>query len=87
MKVQILQYIVVNQKQSKRGDVFDEENVEAYLPVADSFWFTAHLRSLTSVQAFPQWVFYHWDIINQDLFDVKSKAYEITMIIRKKGKD
>ena len=28
MKFQILQYIVVNQKQSKRGDVFDEENVE-----------------------------------------------------------
>jgi translation elongation factor EF-G len=54
LKVQILQYIVVNQKQSKRGDVFDEENVQAYLPVADSFWFTAHLRSLTSVQAFPQ---------------------------------
>ena len=72
MKVQILQYIVVNQKQSKRGDVFDEENVEAYLPVADSFWFTAHLKSLTSVQAFPQLVFSHWDIINQDPFDVKS---------------
>ncbi len=72
MKVQILQYIVVNQKQSKRGDVFDEENVQAYLPVADSFWFTAHLRSLTSGQAFPQWVFSYWDIINQDPFDVKS---------------
>ena len=72
MKVQILQYIVVNQKQSKRGDVFDEENVQAYLPVADSFWFTAHLRSLTSGQAFPQCVFSHWDIINQDPFDVKS---------------
>ena len=72
MKVQILQSIVVNQKQSKRGDVFDEENIKAYLPVADSFWFTAHLRSLTSVQAFPQWVFSHLDIINQDPFDVKS---------------
>ena len=85
MKVQILQYIVVNQKQSKRGDVFDEENVEAYLPVAESFWFTAHLRSLTSVQAFPQWVFSYWDIINQEPFDVKSLWNYY--IIRKKGKD
>ena len=71
----------------RRDDVFNEENVQAYLPVAESFWFTAHLRSLTSGQAFPQWVFSNWDIINQDPFDVKNKAYEITMIIRKKGKD
>ena len=48
------------------------KKIQAYLPVAESFWFTAHLRSLTSVQAFPQWVFSYWDIINQDPFDVKS---------------
>ena len=59
-------------RNNRNEDVFDEENVEAYLPVADSFWFTAHLRSLTSEQAFPQWVFSYWDIINQDPFDVKS---------------
>ena len=56
----------------RRDDVFNEENVQAYLPVADSFWFTAHLRSLISGQAFPECVFSHWDIINQDPFDVKS---------------
>ena len=75
-----------------RGVVFSEESVQgtpllvvkAYLPVAESFGFTAHLRSLTSGQAFPQCVFSHWDIINQDPFDVKSKAYEITMQIRKR---
>ena len=63
------------------------KKIQAYLPVAESFWFTAHLRSLTSGQAFPQWVFSNWDIINQDPFDVKNKAYEITMIIRKKRKE
>ena len=76
----------------RRGVVFSEESVQgtpllvvkAYLPVAESFGFTAHLRSLTSGQAFPQCVFSHWDIINQDPFDVKSKAYEITMQIRKR---
>ena len=56
----------------RRDDVFNEENVEAYLPVAESFWFSAHLRSLTSGQTFPQLVFSYWDIINQDPFDVKS---------------
>ena len=76
----------------RRGVVFSEEGVQgtpllevkAYLPVSESFGFTAHLRSLTSGQAFPQSSFSHWEIINQDPFDVKSKAYEITMNIRKR---
>ena len=76
----------------RRGVVFNEESVQgtpllevkAYLPVSESFGFTAHLRSLTSGQAFPQCTFAHWDLINQDPFDVKSKAYQITMDIRKR---
>jgi elongation factor 2 len=76
----------------RRGVVFSEESmqgtpllsVKAYLPVAESFGFSSHLRSLTSGQAFPQSVFSHWDVINQDPFDVKSKAYEILMNIRKR---
>ena len=44
-----------------RGVLFSEESVQgtpllvvkAYLPVAESFGFTAHLRSFTSGQAFP----------------------------------
>ena len=76
----------------RRGIVFNEESIQgtpllevkAYLPVSESFGFTAHLRSLTSGQAFPQSSFSHWDIINQDPFDVKSKSYEITMAIRKR---
>ena len=76
----------------RRGVVFNEESVQgtpllevkAYLPVSESFGFTAHLRSLTSGQAFPQCTFSHWDLINQDPFDIKSKAYTITMNIRKR---
>jgi elongation factor 2 len=76
----------------RRGVVFSEEsvmgtpllNVKAYLPVSESFGFTAHLRSLTSGQAFPQCVFDHWETINQDPLDNKSKAYTILMGIRKR---
>ena len=46
---------------TKKKCVFNEESVQgtpllvvkAYLPVAETFWFTAYLRSLTSGQAFP----------------------------------
>ena len=76
----------------RRGVVFSEESVQgtpllevkAYLPVSESFGFTAHLRSLTSGKAFPQSSFSHWELINQNPFDVKSKAYELTMAIRKR---
>jgi len=76
----------------RRGVVFSEEavpgtpmvNAKAYLPVSESFGFTAHLRSLTSGQAFPQCIFDHWELINDDPFDVKSKAYTIAVNIRKR---
>jgi len=76
----------------RRGVVFSEEsvagtpllNVKAYLPVAESFGFTGHLRSLTSGQAFPQSSFDHWETITQDPLDPKSKAYAILMAIRKR---
>jgi len=55
----------------RRGVVFDEQqrpgtpiyNVKAHLPVAESFGFTADLRSQTGGQAFPQCVFDHWQIV------------------------
>ena len=76
----------------RRGLIFSEDsvagtpllNVKAYLPVAESFGFTGHLRSLTSGQAFPQCVFDHWETISMDPFDNKSKAYQIVMDIRKR---
>merc|ERR1712146_291347 len=54
----------------RRGVIIGEENrpgtpiynVRAYLPVAESFGFTADLRAATSGQAFPQMVFDHWQL-------------------------
>ena len=62
---------------TRRGVIFCEEPVagtpltlvKAYLPVAESFGFTEYLRSQTSGKAFPQCVFHHWDIIQQDPLD------------------
>eukprot|EP01022_Parablepharisma_sp_SALTPOND_P009758 TRINITY_DN1402_c0_g1_i2.p1 TRINITY_DN1402_c0_g1~~TRINITY_DN1402_c0_g1_i2.p1 ORF type:complete len:843 (-),score=91.66 TRINITY_DN1402_c0_g1_i2:79-2607(-) len=76
----------------RRGVVINEEPmagaplciVKAYLPVAESFGFTAHLRSSTSGQAFPQCVFDHWEIMPQDPQDTSTKAYVVVEGIRKR---
>lgn len=75
----------------KRGQVFEETqrpgtpmyNVKAYLPVQESFGFTADLRSATSGQAFPQSVFDHWEIMpgNPTLPEDKS-VYDLVISIR-----
>jgi elongation factor 2 len=77
---------------TRRGIVHSEEPVQgtpmsmvkAYLPVAESFGFTASLRSMTSGQAFPQCVFDHWQIVTGDPLDVTTKASEIVRAIRKR---
>jgi len=64
-------YGVLNRR---RGHVFEEAQtpgtpmfvVKAYLPVNESFGFTADLRSNTGGQAFPQCVFDHWQIMPGD---------------------
>merc|ERR1711874_30344 len=61
-------YGVLNRR---RGHVFEEAQtpgtpmfvVKAYLPVNESFGFTADLRSNTGGQAFPQCVFDHWQVL------------------------
>ena len=76
----------------RRGIVFNEEsvsgtpmiNAKAYLPVSESFGFTAHLRSLTSGQAFPQCMFDHWELIKEDPFDKTGRSFPIMMGIRKR---
>ena len=75
-------YQVVFQEDSVQGTPL--LNVKAYLPVAESFGFTAKLREFTSGQAFPQCCFSHWEVIAADPFDVKGKCYEICMKIRKR---
>lgn len=59
-------------------------NAKAYLPVSESFGFTADLRSKTSGQAFPQCMFDHWEMITDDPFQPSSIASVIMMGIRKR---
>jgi len=76
----------------RRGIVIGEEPVsgtplvivKSYLPVAESFGFTQHLRELTSGRAFPQCVFDHWEMIATDPYDPASKAGQLVEQIRKR---
>jgi len=75
-------YGVLNRR---RGHVFEEAQtpgtpmfvVKAYLPVNESFGFTADLRSNTGGQAFPQCVFDHWQVMPGDPMQAGTKPYEI----------
>jgi elongation factor 2 len=82
-------YSVMNQK---RGMVVEEMqrpgtpmyNVKAYLPVIESFGFTATLRAATAGQAFPQCVFDHWEPLSADPLQAGSQAANIISDIRKR---
>lgn len=81
-------YGVLNRR---RGHVTAEEqrpgtplyNVKAFLPVMESFGFTADLRSHTGGQAFPQCVFDHWQVMNGDPLDA-GKVQDIVLATRKR---
>merc|ERR1712054_337137 len=76
----------------KRGHVFAEDNrpgtpiynLNAYLPVLESFGFVADLRAATSGQAFPQCVFDHWALMSGDALDPADKLGELVQSIRKR---
>ncbi|XP_008481482.1 translation elongation factor 2 [Diaphorina citri] len=82
-------YGVLNRR---RGHVFEEMQVagtpmfvvKAYLPVNESFGFTADLRSNTGGQAFPQCVFDHWQVLPGDPTDPGSKPYNVVQETRKR---
>lgn len=82
-------YGTLNQK---RGQVFEEMqrpgtplyNIKAYLPVIESFGFSAQLRAATSGQAFPQAVFDHWELLPSDPMELGSQANTIITDIRKR---
>lgn len=57
---------------------------QAYLPVIESFGFTATLRAATSGQAFPQCVFDHWEVLQADPLTPDSQANKIVADIRKR---
>jgi len=82
-------YSVMNRR---RGQIIEEiqrpgtpmMNIKCYLPVMESFGFTADLRSNTSGQAFPQCVFDHWKVVAGDPFERASKAEEMVLLTRKR---
>jgi len=82
-------YGVLNRR---RGHVFEEGQtpgtpmfvVKAYLPVNESFGFTADLRSNTGGQAFPQCVFDHWQVLPGDPFEPATKPGIVVTDTRKR---
>ncbi|XP_078484881.1 translation elongation factor 2-like [Ciona intestinalis] len=58
--------------------------VNAYLPVNESFGFTADLRSNTGGQAFPQCVFDHWQVFNGNPLEEGSKPFTVVSATRKR---
>ena len=58
--------------------------LKAYLPVAESFGFTADLRSKTGGKAFPQCVFSHWECMGSCTTDAGSKANDVALAMRKR---
>jgi elongation factor 2 len=82
-------YSVLNKR---RGVVMGAENrpgtpiytVKAYLPVQESFGFTAELRSATGGQAFPQSVFDHWEIFSGDPLSAGNQVAELVSKTRKR---
>jgi len=82
-------YGVMNRR---RGQVQDNQQIagtpqiclRAYLPVNESFGFTADLRSNTGGQAFPQCVFDHWQILPGDPMEEGTKPATVVTDIRKR---
>jgi len=76
----------------RRGHIFEENqqtgtpmvNIKAYLPVNESFGFTADLRSNTGGKAFPQCVFDHWQQMPDDPLDPTTKSGIIVTDTRKR---
>ncbi|KAF9145738.1 Elongation factor 2 [Mortierella sp. GBA39] len=81
-------YGVLNKR---RGHVIGEEQrpgtplyiVKAFLPIAESFGFTADLRQATGGQAFPQCVFDHWELLN-GVANEDAKLEALILSIRKR---
>jgi elongation factor 2 len=82
-------YGVMNKR---RGQVIGEEqrpgtpmyNVRCYLPVMESFGFTADLRSNTGGKAFPQCVFDHWQILQGSPLEEGTKSHKVVTETRKR---
>jgi elongation factor 2 len=77
----------------RRGHVFSEEQrpgtpqmtLLAYLPVMESFGFTADLRSNTGGKAFPQCSFDHWEPMSGSVYGGGKVAETILAVRKRKG--
>jgi len=80
---------------SRRGETFDicyneedkyslRQKLNAYLPVAESFGFTALLRGKTAGKAFLQMSFDHWQDVKGNPLEEGTPANRIAMDIRKR---
>lgn len=85
---------VYNTLNSKRGEIHSIQErigtpltqIQAYLPVLESFGFTELLRKNTGGQAFPQMKFSHWKPMNGDPFKEGSPAnLELKKVRKRKG--
>ena len=76
----------------RRGHVFSEEQrpgtpqmtLLAYLPVMESFGFTADLRSNTGGKAFPQCSFDHWEPMSGDPYEEGNNTSTTVLSVRKR---
>merc|ERR1712154_314041 len=83
---------VFNTLNTKRGEIEKIEErigtplsqVQAFLPVIESFGFTELLRKNTGGQAFPQMKFSHWKIVSGDVYSEGTPAHEHWLNIRKR---
>jgi len=77
---------------TRRGEVFKTEErqgtpliqIQAFLPVMESFGFTELLRKNTGGQAFPQMIFSHWNLVSGNLLEENTTANKIVMGVRKR---
>jgi len=58
--------------------------VKAFLPVMESFGFTSLLRQNTGGQAFPQMIFSHWQLLNGEVYEERSQAYNVCLAVRER---
>jgi len=76
----------------RRGQIIEDTSiagtpmhiVKAYLPVNESFGFTAELRKNTGGNAFPQCVFDHWQVLPGNPFEPSTKPGEVVTTTRKR---
>lgn len=77
----------------RRGHVYSEEQrpgtpqmtLLAYLPVMESFGFTADLRSNTGGKAFPQCSFDHWEVLGGSPYEPGKCMETVTAVRKRKG--